>query len=529
MILYYAELPGGERVFVDPINGKLEIEENFKYVHSILKELGTDKEWISEFENHQDDFLSWAKERIDSFSGGSGECGCYLFNGSELHLIKENMTVEGDYRSCTLFNGKKSDKNVTGTGVLEEWDDEGKLVVRKIGNFKDGLLQGLGEKYDFGFDDVEFHFSKGEFSNDKLNGYGRFMAHIWQPLTYHEKRIYFISDWVKSCMDPETPFSEIITPLEGDELVFSSIRIGTFRNDELDGNGVTLWGCLRDDVFVSVGKFSEGLFTDGLDIYSGLHSNWRVIIRKGSFRFKKNSSNESCDGTYEKCVIYALWDYFRFSDFIPLINDEMSLREYMVNNRSFSPELYQKGNFTDGLLNGEGTEVTYRHSNEPYEETGVNKAYEFSVYTGNFVYGMKHGKGSFENKNGLKYCGEFFADRFHGEGKLIRHYQVMVNSDGSDKYIGCEEVQIGNFVCDLAHGNIHTARIYEDGDAEIYEGSYAIDRMEGTHNVKSYENVTAEECAPILDAENFDNFSLPDEKMTENSVIQYLHGEIVEE
>ena len=53
MILYYAELPGGERLFIDPDENKLEVVKEFKDSFDFANP-GTKQEWLDEFLEDQD-------------------------------------------------------------------------------------------------------------------------------------------------------------------------------------------------------------------------------------------------------------------------------------------------------------------------------------------------------------------------------------------------------------------------------------------------------------------------------------------
>ena len=87
MILYYAVLPGGERLFVDPAKGKLEVVSEFKDSFS-YENPGTSQEWLDDFLGQQEDFLEWAKEKTASFlPEGETQAAMGIFFGGKRSAV----------------------------------------------------------------------------------------------------------------------------------------------------------------------------------------------------------------------------------------------------------------------------------------------------------------------------------------------------------------------------------------------------------------------------------------------------------
>ena len=231
MILYYAELPGGERLFVDPLERKLDIVKEFKDSFDFANP-GTKQEWLDEFLEDQDDFLEWAGKKIALFPNESGECGCYTYDEWDFHLIKEDITIQGEHHSSVVFNKKETAEPVNGVGTMEEWDEDGKIHISRKCFIIDGRLQGPGEKIDFSGNDDGGYIYRGEFKDDQLIGAGRFMSNYWTPML-GERQLYLLSNWIEFCLDPQTTIWQIMDPLRWNEYTFGAIQGGTFQNDKL--------------------------------------------------------------------------------------------------------------------------------------------------------------------------------------------------------------------------------------------------------------------------------------------------------
>ena len=76
----------------------------------------------------------------------AGECGCYTYDEWDFHLIKEDITIQGEHHSCVVFNKKETTEPVNGLGTMEEWVEDGKIKISRKGFIIDGKLQGPGEK-----------------------------------------------------------------------------------------------------------------------------------------------------------------------------------------------------------------------------------------------------------------------------------------------------------------------------------------------------------------------------------------------
>ncbi len=509
MILYYTVLPGGERLFVDPAEGKLEISDEFKNSFS-YENPGTDQEWLDDFLAEQEEFLEWAKERIAAYREPEGECGCYDFGEIELRLIKEDITIEGEHRSCVVFNKKETDRPVNGIGTMEEWDEDGRISIRRKGFIVDGKLQGWGEKIDFSGNDCGGYIYRGEFKDDRLNGEGRFMSNYWAP-TLDEKQLYLFSDWIEFCLDPNTTPYQIMDPLRfNDERTFSAVQGGTFKNDELYGEGFYFWGMADEEYGIAMGNFDGNYAVRGLDIsYEFRRADARIVIKEG------DTAGEVLNGKGCIALLDPLEKEFNADDLFPFMRREKSIRECMLDNEHFVPKNYQEGNFDQNELNGHGIEVNYRLA---YIHSGP--ALENGVYEGEFLYDMQHGYGEYKSDD-LKYRGNFFANEFHGFGRKISHYYNNVENGVNVNYA----LYTGEFVCDLCHGHGQLVKFYQDGSAKVYEGNFAAGRLEdGVHTVKMYSGFSEEEISGILESGGDGPVTFPEEKFTGTVEVKYLHG-----
>ena len=509
MILYYAVLPGGERLFVDPTEEKLEVVSEFKDSFS-YENPGTDQEWLDDFLGQQEDFLEWAKEKTAAYPEAEGECGCYDFGETELHLIKADITIEGEHRSCIVFNKKETDQPVNGIGTMEEWNEDGRISIRRHGFIVDGKLQGWGEKVEYGDDGYDCHIYRGEFKDDKLNGEGRFMSNYWTP-ALGKKQLYLFSDWIEFCLDPKTTPYQIMDPLcFSDERTFSAVQGGIFKDDRLNGEGFYLWGLTGEEYGIAIGDFTDNYTVCGLDIsHQYRRSDARIVIKEG------DSINLKLNGKGCIALLDPLEENFNGDDLFPFMKREKSIRECMLDNEHFIPKYYLEGNFKDDELTGRGIEVNYAQS---YIHCGP--AYEESVYEGDFLYAMKHGRGRYISDD-LKYKGEFFANEFHGSGRRIRHYH-----NAAENGIRLNDsIYTGEFVCDLCHGRGQLVKFYEDGSAKVFEGNFAVGEPEdGIHEVKMYSGLSKDEISGILDIEYDGPLSLPEAKFSGSVQVRYLYG-----
>ncbi len=509
MILYHTKLPGGERLFVDPVDNKIDVVTEFKDSFDFANP-GTNQEWLDEFLGVQADFLEWAKEKIASFPYESGECGCYSFDEWDFHLIKEDITIQGEYRSCIVFNKKETTEPVNGLGTMEEWNEDGRIRIRRKGFIVDGKLQGWGEKVEYFDDGLDCYIYRGEFVDDHLNGAGRYMVNAWTP-ALDEKLLYLFSDWIEFCLDPNTTSYQIMDPLRMAERTFYALQCGTFKNDELYGEGFYIWGGDDSEFGIVMGNFDGNFHVHGLDIsYSFFRSDARIVIKEG------DCDRDELNGKGCLALIDPREEGFNFDDLFPFMRREHSIRECMLGSEHFVPKNYQEGNFIRNQLNGRGIEVNYALS---YIHDGP--AYENGVYEGEFLYDMEHGYGTYESRD-LKYKGNFFANEFHGFGKRISRYHNNVENGVNVTY----SLYTGDFVCDLCHGHGQLVKIYEDRSAKLYEGNFAVGRLEdGLHTVKIYRGLSEEEISGITESDSCESVSLPEEKFTELVQVNYIHGE----
>ena len=517
MILYYTVLPGGERLFVDPAKEKLEIVKEFKDSFC-FDNPGTDQEWLDDFLGEQEEFLEWAKEKIAVYPEPAGECGCYDFGETELHLIKEDITIQGEHRSCIVFNRKETDQPVNGIGTMEEWDEEGTIRTRRKGFIVDGKLQGWGEKVEYGDDGYDCHIYRGEFKDDRLNGEGRFMINAWTP-ALDEKLLYLFSDWIEFCLDPNTTAYQIMDPLRMAERTFYAVQGGTFKDDELNGEGFYIWGGDESEFGIAMGNFTGSYTVRGLDIsYNFRRANARIVIKEG------DSVSDVLNGKGCIALIDPLEDVFNADDLFPFMRREKSIRECMLDSEHFVPKNYTEGYFIKDELTGHGIEVNYRLA---YIHSGP--AFENSVYEGEFLYGMQHGYGEYKSDD-LQYKGNFFANEFHGFGRRVNHSRETVVKDGRSTKIEYRALYTGEFVCDLCHGHGQLVKFYHDGSAKVYERNFAVGQPEdGIHTVKMYSGLSEEEISGLLESEDDGPVTLPEAKFSGSVQVRYLHGEEIDQ
>ena len=517
MILYHTKLPRGERLFVDPVDNKLDVVTEFKDSFDIANP-GINQEWLDEFFGVQADFLDWAKEKIASFPYESGECGCYPYDEWDFYLIKEDITIQGEHRSCIVFNKKETAETVNGVGTMEEWDEDGKIRVRRKGFIVDGKLQGWGEKVEYFDDGLDCNIYRGEFVDDHLNGAGRYMLNAWTP-ALDGKLLYLFSDWIEFCLDPNTTSYQIMDPLRMTERTFYALQGGTFKDDELYGEGFYIWGGDDTEFGIALGNFDGNFHVRGLDIsYSFFRSDARIVIKEG------NCDRDELNGKGCLALIDPREEVFNFDDLFPFMRREQSIRECMLGSEHFVPKNYQEGNFIRNQLNGRGIEVNYSLS---YIHDGP--AYENGVYEGEFLYNMEHGYGTYESRD-LQYRGNFFANEFHGTGRRVSHCQEMVVKDGCNTRIEYQALYTGEFVCNLCHGKGQLVKFYQNGCSKVYEGNFIAGRLEdGVYTVKIYQGFSEEEISGILESDQDRQVSLPEEKFAESVQVKYMHGEEIDQ
>ena len=146
--------------------------------------------------------------------------------------------------------------------------------------------------------------------------------------------------------------------------------------------------------------------------------------------------------------------------------------DYIINNKKFIYENgeYYIGEWLNGLRHGKGT-LYYKNGNIKYKGDFIKDKFEGEgqynfengeYYIGEWLNDQRHGKGILYYKNGnIKYDGKFIKDKFEGEGQYI--YE-----NG--------EYYIGEWLNDLRHGK---GKLYYKNDNIKYEGDFIKDKAEG--------------------------------------------------
>lgn len=130
---------------------------------------------------------------------------------------------------------------------------------------------------------------------------------------------------------------------------------------------------------------------------------------------------------------------------------------------------------TNSYMNDAHDTETFTGNTTREEETGT--------YTGELVYGLKHGKGTFVFKNGDKYTGDFDSGLFHGKGTYVWADGTTYTGDYvSDKRTGKGTMTWSNgntYTGDFVEDKIQGKGTYTWADGTVYVGEFVSGYMQG--------------------------------------------------
>ena len=275
----------------------------------------------------------------------------------------------------------------------------------------------------------------------------------------------------------------------------------------------------------------EGEYLNGKRNGKGKEYNWFGELKFESeyLNGRRNGKNELyyhdgkifCEGEYLNNKMWNLKQYDRNGN---LINELINGKGYMkIYNMYF--ELIHEGEFLNGLKNGKGKEY-YKNYKLKFEGDYLNgrrwnvKEYDINgnlicelkngkgyikeygmfdqlIYEGNYLYGLKNGKGKeYNDNNKLKFEGEYLNGKRNGigkeyndagelmfEGEYLYNYKKKgkyyikgkLEYEGeflyNKKYKGKGYDENGNIIYELINGN-GKVKEYNDNGALIFEGEY---------------------------------------------------------
>lgn len=131
--------------------------------------------------------------------------------------------------------------------------------------------------------------------------------------------------------------------------------------------------------------------------------------------------------------------------------------------------------------------VTTSYMNEAHDTetfTGTTtREEEYGTYTGELVYGLKQGKGTFVFKNGDKYTGDFDSGLFHGKGTYTWADGTTYTGDYvNDKKCGKGKMvwKSGNtYTGDFAEDEMYGKGTYTWASGNVYTGDFVAGYMQG--------------------------------------------------
>ena len=370
-----------------------------------------------------------------------------LYHGEGTLWRKDGCRLEG-----TFVNGY-----LEGTGTVFRANGS----VSYHGRFVEGKRDGEGIEYEE--DGAEY---EGRFREDRRDGHG---------LLSRDKEVLYDGEWMNGLKHGQGREMIGQTAYEGDfkqglrdgkgrlmrlngQLIYSGDWVMGKRHGngkEILKGGIVYEGSFRDDRCEGKGKQLQ----DGVLLYEGDFVNG---LREGHGRLYNKDGSVSMEGSFKK----------------GRLNGEGTI--YHGNANSF-----YMGSVVDDKPNGKGTEVL--PSGEFYEGDFLNGRWHGQgrwynerkalVYTGNWLYGVKHGYGEFQDDRGLfvgefikgvkcgngkytffsgdQYIGEFAEDRFNGKGRYI-NAAGKVTYDGewrNGKRCGIGKMYFGNG--EYYHGMFH--------------------------------------------------------------------------
>lgn len=235
---------------------------------------------------------------------------------------------------------------------------------------------------------------------------------------------------------------------------------GTMPAPVIDGGRRYGYGSARDD---GSNTRYQGVFIDGL-----LNGDGKVV-EPGRI-----SEGEFVDGKFVNGTMTWTNDKARTVTFKGKMAGDFGKGVREWNDKDGSRKEMQTGSFMDGMLEGNGTR-------------SIDAKNDKTEFSGIFAYGKMYGHGVqrravVHSQSGIHessvYEGAFFADRFHGEGRLTLFLENIPADQGS--FISCNvrlpEINAGSLDIVLEgifeDGNFKEGRVtYSDGS--WYEGKFA--------------------------------------------------------
>ena len=217
------------------------------------------------------------------------------------------------------------------------------------------------------------------------------------------------------------------------EITKKKIYHGEWNNNlKMSGQGELFFP--KENVFVK-GNWKDGIFYKGRIygkdmIYEGEIKNNQY---NGYGKLIDTKKNEIYEGNFKNNQKHGE-GVLTFGDKSKYIgnfeNDEFSEGELKWINGD-----YYKGNFKDGIFNGEGnikikngSEYEGNFLNGLYNGKGVFKWKNGDSYDGHYSYGIKEGKGKYTFNNKNSYDGQWYSNKPHGEGTLtINNHSYQIN------------------------------------------------------------------------------------------------------
>ena len=397
------------------------------------------------------------------------------FNTNNKYEVNGKFIWEnGEYYIGQFLNGLKhgkgtiyyKNKNIKYEGdfVNDKYEGNGKFIWENgeyyIGQFLNGLKHGKGIEYDKN-NNIKY---EGNFVNDKYEGNGKYIDKNGDGGYYkgqflnglkHGKGIeYYKNNNIK---------------YEGD-----------FINDKYEGNGKYIYknGEYYIGQFLNGLKHGEGIEYYKKEIYSTFikdKGNRKFIYKNDNNYNQKNSSKAK---KHDKQIDYHINKInvkFRIKENKKYKNNNIKYEGDFVNDKYegngkyiWEDGEYYIGQFLNGLKHGKGT-IYYKNKNIRYKGDFVNDKYEGNgkyiyangnYYIGQWLNGLKHGKGTLYYKNNsIKYEGDFVNNKYEGNGKYI--YESG-------------EYYIGQFLNGLKHGK---GIEYDKNNNIKYEGNFDNDNI----------------------------------------------------
>lgn len=403
--------------------------------------------------------------------------GGRIYSGEWVNGVKQGFGRFYSSDGKMIYEGNVSQNKRNGHGVA--FDSSGKKTYD--GSWQSGVRTGLGKAYNSSGKIVY----DGEWIDDRRNGSGRSfrvenMEWIYpdaqkgnvkktESTTLITQETYFQDKlltqgttyaYTGEVMEDGTPNGKGILRIKTGEQFSSVFGIKDVYRDAFEGEyqtgQQTGYGKLYDDQnrLIYEGELLEGkrhgrgnAFEKGMLVFEGSWDHDRETDVGRRYTYSSGMTAASLTGRAEATV-----EEGRYTD--GKLVEKLALYTY-------------SGSFAGGMPNGYGTMTLmhdYVNSDGPKSLTRNNET-GWLAYEGDFVNGLRNGKGKLFDKNKLVYEGDFVKGRREGLGKAY--------SPGSSS------VYEGAFQNDLKNG---FGRIFNNASAShtlLFEGSFRGDRKNG--------------------------------------------------